>query len=83
MSAQLLTVKVACSRLSIGRSKLNELFRAGKLTKVCLGARTVRVREDEIDRYIASCARSAPVQRAAAAPFDANAHFDSSNNPFL
>lgn len=80
----LLTVKQACERLSVGRYKLDDLFRSGKLTKVVLGSRTVRVDQDDLDRYIESARQHRQsIEKSVAAAFDPDSQFDLTNSPFL
>ena len=50
----LLTVKQVCQRLTIGRTTLEGLFKSGKLTKVVIGPKAIRVDPDELDRFVAS-----------------------------
>lgn len=49
----LLTVGAACARLSIGRSKLYELFNAGAIKRRSIG-RAVRVLAADLDRFAES-----------------------------
>jgi excisionase family DNA binding protein len=80
----LLTVKQTCERLTIGRSKLEDLFRAGKLTKLHHGPRSVRVSPEQVDHYIAQMHAQAatPVAEAVSGVFDANAQFNMTDSPF-
>jgi excisionase family DNA binding protein len=54
MSDRLLTVAETRERLQVARSTLYERFASGELRSVKLGAKSRRVRESDLDAYIAS-----------------------------
>lgn len=79
-----LKVKEVCARLALSRTKVDALFRAGKLTPHRLGSRSIRVDPDELDRYIEASRQTKPtVQQSVERVVDADSHFDTSDNPFL
>jgi excisionase family DNA binding protein len=79
----LLTVKQVCAQLAIGRTQLNGLFRAGTLTKIALGPKSIRVDPDDLDRYIdRSRLVTQKVRDSVARAFDADQQFDQTDNPF-
>jgi excisionase family DNA binding protein len=51
---QLLTLEEAARRLSLGRVTIRRMARRGELKIIRLGHNTLRVRESELDAYIAS-----------------------------
>jgi excisionase family DNA binding protein len=53
MSKYALSIKAACSVLSVGKTKIYDLIGKGELRAVHLGGRTV-ITSDEIDRFLAS-----------------------------
>jgi len=76
-------VKQVCQRLTIGRTTLEGLFKSGKLTKVVIGPKAIRVDPDELDRFVASVSQvGTSVESAVAVAFDADAQFDTSDSPF-
>jgi excisionase family DNA binding protein len=54
MSDRLLTVAETRKRLQVARSTLYERFASGELRSVKLGSKSRRVRESDLDAYIAS-----------------------------
>jgi excisionase family DNA binding protein len=55
-TARLLSIREACDRLSIGRTKLYEEINAGRVRPVYIG-RGMRIAQHEIARYIAELER--------------------------
>lgn len=48
----LLTIKEACGILRISRMSLSRLRSAGKIKSIIVSARSVRISQAEVDRYI-------------------------------
>jgi excisionase family DNA binding protein len=54
MDDRLLTVPQVAERLSHGRTRTYELLRSGRLPSVVVGPRARRVRQSDLNRFIAS-----------------------------
>jgi excisionase family DNA binding protein len=51
---RLLRIPEVCERLNHGRTRTYELIRSGRLRSVVVGQRARRVRESDLDAFIAS-----------------------------
>jgi excisionase family DNA binding protein len=51
---RLCTIPEVCERLRHGRTRVYELIREGRLPSVVVGPQSRRVRESDLDRFIAS-----------------------------
>jgi excisionase family DNA binding protein len=51
---RLLRIPEVCERLNHGRTRTYELIRSGRLPSVVVGPRARRVRESDLERFIAS-----------------------------
>jgi excisionase family DNA binding protein len=51
---RLLRISKVCERLNHGRTRTYELIRSGELPSVVVGPRARRVRESDLERFIAS-----------------------------
>jgi excisionase family DNA binding protein len=51
---RLYTIPQVCQHLGHGRTRVYELIRSGQLPSVVVGPRARRVRESDLDRFIAS-----------------------------
>jgi excisionase family DNA binding protein len=59
---RLLRIPEVCERLNHGRTRTYELIREGRLRSVVVGPRARRVRESDLDAFIASLDDSGPAR---------------------
>ena len=70
MTSSLLTAQNAANRLQVGRTTLYELLRSHKLAhhRVGTGRGSIRIRQEDLERYLDSCRVTDEERTRSAAP---------------